>query len=334
MDAISQWGINLILILQRASPGLDGAMRSLSFLGKENFFLILIPFVYWCVDTAWGMRALGMLLLSDFANGLLKWAFHAPRPYWIDARVKALSRETSYGIPSGHAQNGVVVWGTLARVVGKPWTWAAAAILVLAISLSRLFLGVHFPHDVLAGWIFGAIALAVWVWAEPRLGRWLGPKSLVAQMGAAFALSVLILGLLLAGRAAVAGVTDPPSWEARAASAAPPKAGLSATDPRNMDGWFGNLGVVFGAGAGVALMRRYAPFDPRGPWGKRIVRLALGLAVVVALRVVLGAIFPHEPLAVGMFFRYIRYALIGLWVIWLAPWLFVRIRLADALARP
>ncbi len=328
MDAVSRWGIDLILILQRASPGLDGGMRALSFLGEENFFLILIPFLYWCVDTAWGMRALGVLVLSDFTNGLIKGAFHAPRPYWIDPRVKALSAETSYGIPSGHAQNAAALWGLLARAVNKTSAWAAALILVLAISLSRVYLGVHFPHDVIGGWIIGAVMLAVWLWAEPRVGDWLKPKPLVAQIGAALALSVLMLGMMFAMRMAVAGVVDPPSWETQAASAAPPRAGRPATDPRNMDGLFVTLGVVFGAGAGFALMRRYTPFDPRGPWWKRLVRLALGLAVLVGLRVALGAIFPHEPLGVEMLFRYVRYALMGLWMIWLAPWVFIRIGLA------
>ncbi len=329
MDAISRWGIDLIMVLQRASPLLDGTMKTLSFLGEESFFLLLIPFLYWCVDAAWGMRALGVLVLSDFTNGLLKGAFHAPRPYWIDPRVNALSAEASYGIPSGHAQNAAALWGLLARAANKTWAWAAALILVLAISLSRVYLGVHFPHDVVAGWIVGAVVLAAWLWAEPRVGSWLKPRSLVVQVGAALALSALMLGMTLAVRAAVAGVADPPSWETQAASAAPPRAGRPATDPRNMDGLFVILGVVFGAGAGFALMRRYTPFDPRGPWWKRLVRLTVGLAVLVGLRVALGAIFPYEPPAVAMLFRYIRYAVMGLWMIWLAPWVFTRVGLAD-----
>ena len=333
MDAVSRWGIDLILILQRFSPGLDGLMKTLSFLGEENFFLILIPFLYWCVDTAWGMRALAVLVLSDFTNGLFKGAFHAPRPHWIDPRVKALSVETSYGIPSGHAQNAAAVWGLLARAINTGWAWVGAVILVLAISLSRIYLGVHFPHDVVAGWIIGAVVLAVWQWAEPRVGRWLKPKPLVAQIGAALALSFLMLGVALAARAALAGVADPPSWETQAASAAPPPAGRPATDPRNMDGLLVTLGVVFGVGAGFALMRRYTPFDAGGPWVKRLVRLTLGLAVLVALRVTLGAIFPVEPPTVGMLFRYLRYALMGLWMIWLAPWVFIRIGLAEAASR-
>jgi hypothetical protein len=70
------------------------------------------------------------------------------------------------------------------------------------------------------------------------------------------------------------------------------------------------------------------PFDARGPWASRILRFALGIAVLLALRVGLGAVFPREPEAVGLFFRAVRYAVMGLWAVWLAPWVFVRLRLA------
>lgn len=46
-------------------------------------------------------------------------------------------------------------------------------------------------------------------------------------------------------------------------------------------------------------------------------------------RVYLGVIFPREPLEVALLFRYVRYALIGLWTVWLAPWAFVRLGLAG-----
>jgi membrane-associated phospholipid phosphatase len=333
MDAVSQWGVNLTLTLQRLSPGLDGIMRFLSFLGREEFFLILVTFLYWCVDTAWGMQALGILLLSDYTNGLTKWVFHAPRPYWIDPRVKTLSTEASYGIPSGHAQTGTALWGLLATIVKKPWAWAAAAALVFAISLSRLYLGVHFPHDVIAGWLIGGLILSAYLWIQPRAIRWLHPRPAAFQVAAALALTCIMLGLALAVRAALAGVTDPPSWDTQAA-AHPLAAGERATDPRSLDGVVTVLGVLFGAGAGLVLMRRYAPFDPRGPWSKRLTRLVVGLVVLVGLRVGLGAIFPQEPLAVGLLFRCMRYTVVGLWTIWLAPWVFLRVGLAARAPSP
>lgn len=333
MDAVARWGTGLILVLQQASPGLDGVMRFLSFLGAEEFFVLLLPFVYWCVDARWGFRALAVLVLSDFINGLLKWTFHAPRPYWVESGVKALAAETSYGIPSGHAQAATAVWGYLARIARRAGPWVGAVALVLAISTSRLYLGVHYPHDVVAGWVIGAAFLLAFLWAEPRASRWLAGKSLPRQIGAALALAVVMLGLVLGVNATIAGIADPSEWETQAAAAVPPEPGKWAIDPRSLEGPFANLGIVFGAGAGLALARRYAAFDARGPWRRRLARLALGLVVLVALRVGLGALFPREPLEVAMLFRFIRYAVMGLWAVWLAPWVFLRIGLAAPAPR-
>ncbi len=141
---------------------LDGLMRFFSFLGEENFFSAFIPVVYWCVDATLGIRLLTLLVFSNFINGLGKWVFRAPRPYWVDARVKALSIEPSYGLPSGHAQNAVGIWWMVAGTAGKTWARVAAVLLILAISVSRVYLGVHFPLDVIGGWVIGIVLLAVY----------------------------------------------------------------------------------------------------------------------------------------------------------------------------
>jgi membrane-associated phospholipid phosphatase len=327
MDVLQQWGVGVILLLQRLSPGLDQLMLFLSFLGQEEFFLVFTAFLYWCVNPAWGLRVLAVLTLSDSVNGILKWTFHEPRPYWVAPQVKALSAESSYGIPSGHAQTGVAFWGMLATVVRQPWAWAAAVGLVFAISISRLYLGVHFPHDLVAGWIIGALLLIAYLWIEPRAGAWLRSKPLAAQIGAAFAASAVLAGIGLLVRAALAGTIDPAAWAAQAAAAAPHAAGELAIDPRSL-GSVATWGAIFGVGAGWALARRFARFNAGGPWSTRLIRLGLGLTLLLGVRIGLAVAFPSGSDALALVFRYIRYAIMGLSAVWLAPWLFLRIGLA------
>jgi membrane-associated phospholipid phosphatase len=318
----TQWGLTWNIALQQLSPALDGLMRALSFLGQDDFFMIIIPFVYWCLNATWGVRFISVLILSDYTNGLFKWLFHAPRPYWIDARVKALASEPSYGLPSGHAQAALTVWGFAAYTLKKRWAWIAAAILILAISISRIYLGVHFPTDVFAGWIIGFIILIVFLWLEPRVVRWLAPKPIGVQILTAFLASMVMLILIVIVQAMIASVIDPASWSALA----------GPIDPRNPEGPVSDAAIVFGVGAGFVLMRRYAHFDARGPWLKRIARFALGVAMLLALRFGLGAIFPHDTSVIAMIFRYIRYTLMLLWAMWLAPWVFIKLKLAEPAA--
>jgi len=311
-------GTDLNFALQQISPALDGLMRAASFLGSEDFFLLLIPFIFWCVDTGLGARLLFLLISSGFVNGLLKWTFHAPRPYWIDARLRPIAVEISYGLPSGHAQISLTVWGYLALKIKRWWLWLIAALVIFGVSLSRLYLGEHFLSDVLAGWLVGLIVLIAFLKIEPRVTQWIVPKPIEVQIAAAFAASVLTIGLGLIVHAALSDVIDPIEWAAF----------TGPLGPRSLNDLISGAAVIFGAGLGLALLKRTVHFNARGPWSKRLARFALGLIGLIVLRFGLGAIFPQQPEIINLVFRYLRYVLILLWAVWVAPWVFIKLRLA------
>jgi membrane-associated phospholipid phosphatase len=324
------WQISFILALQNL-PGLTGVMRFFSFLGTEEFYLLFMPAIYWCVDATLGARLAVMLVSSASLNALLKLAFHLPRPYWVDAQVKALSTEPAYGLPSGHAMNAVAIWGSLAAQLKKRWVWAAALGLIFLISLSRLYLGAHFPTDVLGGWVFGAVVVwALLKWEAPvraRLAQW----SLGTQIGAVFVLSLIYLALVAGILTALGARPDPVGWGQTARAAVSPAVADNAYGPRNPEGAVTAAGLLFGLGAGLALTSRYARFDARGPWGKRAARFGLGIVGALVFWLGLKMVFPTEPFLLGMTLRYGRYALTGLWVFYLAPWVFVKTKLAERL---
>jgi membrane-associated phospholipid phosphatase len=331
MSVLEQWGIGVVVALQGFSPALDGLMRGLSSLGQEDFLVLFTAFMYWCVNPSWGMRMLAVLLLSTALNGVLKWLLHAPRPYWVAPEVRALSTETSFGIPSGHAQVGASYWGMLAAMVRRPWFWITGTALVLAISLSRVYLGVHFPHDVVAGWMIGVAVLAAVLWAEPRVRGWLAPRGLAVQVLVAVLAALLIAGLGLVAHQSTASTRDLSAWAAQAASAAE-AAGWTdhAIDPHDLAGLAGIWGAALGVGVGFVLARRWSRFDAAGPWSQRIVRYGIGLLGLFAIRIGLAAVFPRDPETVALLFRYLRYAMMGLWAVWLAPMAFLRLGLARS----
>jgi membrane-associated phospholipid phosphatase len=128
-----------------------------SLLGSEFFVLFLAPVIYWCYDPILGIRTGIYLLISGGLNTILKVLFHSPRPYWYSTDVKALSAESSFGEPSGHAQSSVIIWGTIALYIRKRWVWILSILMIFFISLSRVYLAVHFPTDILLGWIIGIL---------------------------------------------------------------------------------------------------------------------------------------------------------------------------------
>jgi len=294
MEAILQWGLDLIITIQRVhGPVLDGIFRAITFLGNEEFFLFFFPFLLWCVDFGLGVRLGIFLLLSSYLNAGVKDLFQQPRPFDLDPAVRLTAAE-GYGLPSGHSQMAVTMWGSLAAWTRKKWAWGVAVALMVLIGFSRIYLGVHFPTDVLAGWAIGVLLLAAYLASCPRIAKGIAALSLSAQV-------LLALGVPIA---------------------------LFLIHP--VEGTTPAVAALAGAGVGLALTHRYVAYSARGPWWQRVVRFLIGIVVALSLYVGLKAAFPSEGAALYLAFRFLRYGLVGLWVGLGAPWLFRMLRLAPA----
>jgi undecaprenyl-diphosphatase len=148
-----------------SSPGMTHAAQAASWLGEYGvttvFFLSLLLFVVlrWRRAAVWLTLTMAGALVLDLS---LKHAFHRQRPTAFFGPLPH-----TYSFPSGHSLFSFCFYGVLAglladRITSLPmriWIWTIAGILVIAIGLSRIYLGVHYPTDVLGGYL----AAAVWV---------------------------------------------------------------------------------------------------------------------------------------------------------------------------
>ena len=293
MDPVLEWGIDVIVAIQAIrSPILDAVFQGISFLGNAEFYILLAPIFIWSVDYKLGARIGIVLMTSSYINELLKNALMQPRP--CEPRPDLCIVEADgYGIPSGHAQNAVVFWGVVAHWVGKAWAWAAAIILMLLIGLSRIYLGVHFPTDVLAGWAIGIAILGTYILLGGKIESWLSGLSLPVQVAMALVLPLLLLAIQ------------------------PSEVMVQIT------------GALAGLAVGVAVAVSNLKFDAGGLLWKRAVRFLLGVAVVAAIYFGFRSIFPAEGETLYGVFRFVRYGLVGIWISLGAPWLFLRVGLAG-----
>jgi membrane-associated phospholipid phosphatase len=324
MDAILNWGIAWILFFQNLGSWLIVPMQFLSFLGHEYFFLFIAPVLFWCVDATLGLR-IGLGLLASLSiNGIIKLAFHAPRPYWYDARIQPYSTETSFGFPSGHAQNAVVLWGLLASWFNRPLGWIIATTLILLISLSRMVLGVHFPSDALAGWIVGIMLVWAILHFEKPVLSWFRKRQLTEQTLILFGISMATILIGVLTRLSLGSWTLPSTWvelAARVPDAAPiaPLALSNVVSP---------AASFFGMGLGATLLYKSGWFDARGTILQRVARFLIGTVGVFIIWYGLDQIFPDGDTLIPLCLRYLRYAAVGIWITYLAPLIFFRIHLA------
>ncbi len=159
----------------QARPWLDWLMWLISQLGTPVFLLAVGLAVAIFFFRRYGRRreAVAMLLamgLAALLNQLSKFGFHRPRPHLWNTSIQL----HSYSFPSGHAMGSMAVYGSAALLLSYAFPrhrWAfrlIAAMLVLLIGLSRIYLGVHWPTDVLAGFAAGLVVMFVTVWWHAR----------------------------------------------------------------------------------------------------------------------------------------------------------------------
>jgi undecaprenyl-diphosphatase len=184
--AIDHRLLNLVALLR--TPALDQVMLVITFLGNAQTIVVLAAVAVIVALVAGRGRDAVLLLLALIASALffnaLKLLVARPRPPLEDARLV----QGGFSFPSGHSTLAATFYGTLAYLLirglrhegMKVLVGVGAGLLILAIGVSRIYLGVHYPSDVLAGWAAGALWLAlvvaaeqVWpvFWHPGRLGR-------------------------------------------------------------------------------------------------------------------------------------------------------------------
>lgn len=328
MQTLIDNGIALVIAFQSLGDWLIAPMRFFSQLGTEEFFFIVLPLIYWSMDAALGIRVGFILSTSTLFNLIGKIAFAGPRPYWVSSHVRALWSETTFGVPSGHAQHAMSVWGIIAAYSKKTWLTIICIVLIVMIGVSRLFLGAHFPHDVLLGWLFGGILVWGYMQYWDSVGDWLSKKSFRAQVGIA-ALATFVFIMIGMGVVALrANYQIPQSWMDNAL--------LSGTEPDPIDpnSLFTAAGSFFGLALGLAWINSMGGYQTTGPVWKRALRYIIGLIGVLILWQGLGAIFPRGDGFLVYSLRLFRYTLVGAWVSGGAPRLFQHFNLTTSPVKP
>jgi len=288
MEPIWQWGIDVIIFIQQIrSSFFDVFFFSVSFFGTHVFYLMLLPFLYWCVDKKYASRIFILFLISSWSNTVMKDLIHHPRPYHLNEAVK-IGRAGGYGIPSGHAQGSLVVGVSLSLWLRNRFFSYFISAAVLLIALSRLYLGVHFPTDILGGWILGTMVLLLLWPCFDRVEKFLSRMNSFVLSAASVVLPA-ILSLIIASK-----------WSVM------------------------SMGALSGFLIGQIFEKKYSDFQQIKNFKAGILRYISGM-VVLAFIVSAGNIISEVKFPFHFLIMFVFAWISGIWISAGAPWLFKKL---------
>jgi membrane-associated phospholipid phosphatase len=323
MENLFETSLEFTRWLQGNFPQTAIVFQTLTNAGREEFFLALLPLIYWCINKRLGKLLGYALFVSMTINTMLKHAIRGPRPFWIDASV-TLDPTGGYGIPSGHTQYATTLYLLIAAAIGSVWAWMLALLLIAIMAFSRIYVGAHFIHDVIGGFLVGLVILAIFLLGQKRFARAYNSRIL----GQRLLLALLVIVALVAVYLLILYIIGEPDMSVTWAAFIPQAELDSITEMAT------SIGALLGFSIGVLLEGSRVRFRSDGPLSKRIARYLVGIIVTIIIWRGLGILFPRDPLALAIPLRIFRYFLITLWASYYAPWLFVRFGLAASDPEP
>lgn len=277
------------------TPFWNGVMSVVTQLGGEVIFIVAAVVVFWCVSKWEGYYLMTIAFCGTVLNQFLKLICRVPRPWVRDPNFtiveSARAEATGYSFPSGHTQNAIGLFGGMARWGGRRWVRLGLTALALVIAFSRMYLGVHTPADVGVSLV---LAAALVMGLYPLMRR---AQEKPRYMGYVLAAMLVVSGAFVVFVEAYGFSAD--------------------TDAENLASGIGNAWKMLGAVAGMTLAwlldRRYIHFETQAVWWVQVIKVAVGMALLLAiksgLKAPLLALLGHEGLAGGV--RYFLLVLVA-----------------------
>ena len=246
-------------------------------------------------------------------NAWVKNVFEDTRPDGnIDLSEDYGLKETSYGFPSGHTQNGTAFWGYLGYQFKDNYKFKQIPIIpvilsgiIFLVAISRVVIGVHDLQDIIGGLLLGIGFLLAFIYLEPICTKQFSKHNFIKKiiLTIIISLTLFLVGTLLYPKTGV---------------------GLAASAPSYADaGAFGLVGgVILGFGVGYILEQEYVGYDPSQLTNKKkLINLLLGLVIALVIFIPLEYLLEID----SVFYRFFRYALVAFIISYVVPLICVKI---------
>ncbi len=238
-----------------SSPFWDAFFQGLTMLGEDTFFMLVAALVFWCLHKDFGYRLILTYLTGTTLNVALKEIFMIARPIGRTG-IRSLRLETAggYSFPSGHTQCVALFITSLMTKLRKLWFYWVGGIIIALVAVSRLYLGVHWPVDVIGGALIGV----VWVLFSNRLFDYVETTT-----GKKWIFLIILFPLIL---------------------------GMFFFPTTN---YYKISGATLGFFGGYFIEPRYIRYQTAAPFLKQVLKSIIGIIVLLAIRLTLKKILPN-----------------------------------------
>jgi membrane-associated phospholipid phosphatase len=235
------------------SPFWDVFFQVVTMTGEEYFYILAAAIIFWCVNKKFGYKLGFALLTSTIINNALKDVINSARPIG-EAGIRSIRIETATGqsFPSGHTQGATTFWVSCIVKVRRKWIYIVGILAILLVGYSRLYLGVHYPVDVIGGMLIGF----TWVFISNYIFEY------AEKMKKPWILMIIIIPMLI---------------------------GMIFFKEET---YYTISGTVLGFYIGYILESKYVQYEVRSAKVMQLIKLVVGLGILIALKIELKEILP------------------------------------------
>lgn len=279
-----------------STPLLDAIGEGITILAEQYVLIVILAFFYFVYNKKLGEIIAYSIFLSLNANNAIKGIVQAPRPFQVDDDI-IVHREhtaTGYSFPSGHTQAGAVFYTSIGKIFKNKVLWVFIGIIIFLIALSRLYLGVHFPKDVIVSIILGVGFAFLASFLYSKFAQTFKGKALLFGITALIFLPFVFIFYR-----------------------------NTYADMAIYRDFYTGYALFLGCIGGILIENKYVNFDCLGKLKIRLIRFGLALIVFLILQFGLKMVFPDE----NIFFDMIRYFLTSFVTLGLFPLTFRKFKL-------
>ncbi|ASZ18026.1 phosphatase PAP2 family protein [Bacillus cereus] len=232
---------------------LTAFFKLVSIIANETLYLIVISISYWCVSKRKAFHMIVMLCFSGYIGIVIKEFMKIPRPYTYDG-IQSLYEKSaaSYSFPSTHVQLATTFWGSFMILCKKRIIWMIGIVFIILVSISRLYLRVHWLSDIIGAVLFSVIV--VYLYTKVTMG--LSDRKFILLQRIILAVSLIMYVM------------------------------TSQVDNLKL------LGVLTGSTIGIMLENHFINMNESNDFKMQVVKTVLGLSILLVVQLLLKKVIP------------------------------------------